>query len=274
MEKGVPIRAISRSINVLQAINHHGSLSLMEIAREAGVPYPTACRIVQTFAHEGLIEREPARKRYRVTELALTLSLGYRDHGDLVSRARSHITALTKKIVWPVSLTTRVGSKMMVRDSTHAETSLTFSNYYPGYTLPILECASGIAYLAFLNEDERQGVIRGLNLGAQKSFTLSLVEHGKLLSDVRKCGYATRGRNPFTANPGMTSSIAVPVFQNEKVVGSVAIIFFSTAITMDEALSRYLDDLKSTAQNISVDLSQKANRRKETAPRAKKSAAA
>jgi IclR family mhp operon transcriptional activator len=69
MEKGVPIRSISRCISVLQAINRAGDLSLMEIAKRAKVPYPTACRIVQTLLHEKLIEREPTRKHYRPTAL-------------------------------------------------------------------------------------------------------------------------------------------------------------------------------------------------------------
>jgi IclR family mhp operon transcriptional activator len=55
MEKGVPIRSISRAIAVLQAINRQGSMSLMGIAKTAEVPYPTACRIVQTLLFEGLI---------------------------------------------------------------------------------------------------------------------------------------------------------------------------------------------------------------------------
>ena len=46
MEKGVPIRSITRSIAALKAINRHGSLSMMEIAKASQVPYPTACRIV------------------------------------------------------------------------------------------------------------------------------------------------------------------------------------------------------------------------------------
>jgi len=61
-EKGVPIRSISRCLAALIAINKHGSLTMMEIARAAGVPYPMACRTVQTLLHEGMIEQEPARK--------------------------------------------------------------------------------------------------------------------------------------------------------------------------------------------------------------------
>jgi IclR family transcriptional regulator, mhp operon transcriptional activator len=77
MEKGVPIRAISRGLAVLQAVNKHGGLTMMEIAQLSEVPYPTACRIVQTLLHEGMLEREAGRKRYRATASVLTLSSGF-----------------------------------------------------------------------------------------------------------------------------------------------------------------------------------------------------
>jgi IclR family transcriptional regulator, mhp operon transcriptional activator len=85
MEKGVPIRAISRGLAVLQTVNQHGSLTMMEIAQTSRVPYPTACRIVQTLLHEGMLEREPGRKTYRATSLVLTLASGYM--GGLVENA-------------------------------------------------------------------------------------------------------------------------------------------------------------------------------------------
>ena len=102
MEKGVPIRSITRSIAALKAINRHGSLSMMEIAKSAEVPYPTACRIVQTLLYEGLIEQEPARKRYRPTALVQTLATGFQHDDELVRIARPHIVALTARVGWPV----------------------------------------------------------------------------------------------------------------------------------------------------------------------------
>ena len=111
------------------------SLSLMDIARAVDLPYPTAFRIIQTLIHEGLIECEPTRKHYRVTELVQSLSLGYQDGGKLVSAARPHIVELTRRFSWPVSVVTHVGQSMVVRDSTHTLTSLTFFNYSPGYLM-------------------------------------------------------------------------------------------------------------------------------------------
>jgi IclR family transcriptional regulator, mhp operon transcriptional activator len=77
MEKGVPIRAISRGLAVLQAVNAHGALTMMEISNLSEVPYPTACRIVQTLLHEGMLEREPGGKHYRASAKVLSLSSGF-----------------------------------------------------------------------------------------------------------------------------------------------------------------------------------------------------
>ena len=254
MERGVPIRAVSRSIAVLQCINRHGSLSLMEIARCVALPYPTTFRIIQTLLHEGLVECEPARKHYRATQLVQTLSVGYRENGKLLMRARPHIVALTRKVCWPLSLVTHVGQSMMVRDSTHSETSLSFCNYEPGYTLPLLECASGHAYLAHVPDADRLSMLAGLEALDRRSHMLEMFKGDKLVQRIRDDGYATCDRNPHSAVPGKTSSIGVPVFEGARVVGAVSLVFFASAMPMAEAVRRYAEDLKACVAAISEEL--------------------
>ena len=188
MEKGVPIRAITRGLSVLQAINRGGSITMMEIARTSRVPYPTACRIVQTLLHEGMIEREPARKRYRATALVQSLASGFHDDSRLVAIARPHIDTLCDRLLWPISITSRVGAHMMVRDSTHTKTSLTLNNYYPGFTLPIMECSSGKAYMAFCSDAEREHLIEGLRTieGAAERMATLLLSNDSLLKEIRR----------------------------------------------------------------------------------------
>src|SRR3546814_15807001 len=118
LERGIPIRSISRAIAVLQAINRGGSLTMMEIARASAVPYPTACRIVQTLLHEGLAERESARKRYQPTALAQTLAHGFQGHGARVEAPRPPIAALTPHIGWPTPLTIHDASSLVGRAAT------------------------------------------------------------------------------------------------------------------------------------------------------------
>ncbi len=259
MEKGVPIRSISRSIAALKAINRQGSLSMMEIARASAVPYPTACRIVQTLLYEGLIEQEPARKRYRATAMVQTLAAGFQHDDRLVDAARPHIVALTERVGWPVSIAVRVGRNMMLRDSTHARTSLTFEQYYPGFTLPILDSASGKLSMAFAPDEERATLLKWMYVSQDidpaylKTAAISLD-----VEKIRALGYATQGRNHFNLTPGKTSSIAVPIFLNGTFEAAMTMVFFVNAMKLDEAIDRYLGDLKATAAAISLTLSDTA----------------
>ena len=251
MEKGVPIRSISRSISVLQAINRHRSLSMMAISRQAGVPYPTACRIVQTLIHEGLIDQEPARKRYRATALVQSLAHGYQPESELSDVARPHLRTLTSQIGWPVSLTVRVGTHMVVRDSTHAETALTFERYYPGFTLPLLECASGRVCLAHMAGEELDSMMRWVSLaGEDDALNYRVYEAVNTLEKIRSEGFAAVGWGRHNRTPGKTSSIAVPIFREGRFAASLTMIYFSASMKQSIAIERYVNTLKSSAESI------------------------
>jgi IclR family mhp operon transcriptional activator len=257
MEKGVPIRSISRSIAALKAINRHGSLSMMEISKASEVPYPTACRIVQTLLYEGLIEQEPARKRYRPTAMVQTLAHGFQQDDRLVKAARPHIVELTRRFGWPVSIATRVGRNMMLRDSTHANTSLTFEQYYPGFTLPILDSASGKLSMAFAPEEERLMILKWMRVSQEIDLQYLATAQASLdVERIRRQGYAVQGRNHFNLTPGKTSSIAVPIFRNGVFEAAMTMVFFVTAMKLEVALESYLEELKSAASLISHDLSE------------------
>ena len=259
MEKGVPIRSISRSIAALKAINRHGSLSMMEISKASEVPYPTACRIVQTLLYEGLIEQEPARKRYRPTAMVQTLAHGFQQDDRLVKAARPHIVELTRRFGWPVSIATRVGRNMMLRDSTHANTSLTFEQYYPGFTLPILDSASGKLSMAFAPEEERLMILKWMRVSQEIDLQYLATAQASLdVERIRRQGYAVQGRNHFNLTPGKTSSIAVPIFMNGVFEAAMTMVFFVTAMKLDVALETYLEELKAAAILISHDLSEGA----------------
>ncbi len=261
MEKGVPIRSVARSFAVLRAINRAGSLSMTDIAQLSRVPYPTACRIVQTLLFEGIIEREPTRKHYRPTALVQTLSNGYQDHSRVAAAARPHIVALTKEHLWPVLVATRVGYNMMVRDSTHCLTSLSLNNYHPGDTFPLLECASGRAYMAYADDEERAGILESIREAGHEidPHTLSLLQSGVLLEEVRRAGFATRGRNRFTNTPGKTSSISAPIFEGGKVCGAVTLVFIASSMKLEVAERRYGDSIIATARTITAELEGTAN---------------
>ena len=84
-----------------------------------------------------------------------------------------------------------------------------------------------------------------------------LTSNERMLDDIRARGFATQARNAYTATPGKTSSIAVPLFQNNQVAGALALIFFASAVSMAEAEGRFVAALQETARAISAELAQK-----------------
>lgn len=252
MYNAVPIRSVSRTISVLQAINRHGSLSMMAIAKNELLPYPTAYRIVQTLLHEGLIEQEPTRKHYRPTALVQSLANGYESQGRLVDCAGPVIRALTREVGWPVFVTEQVGARMVVRDATHAETTLTYAPCHPGFSVPLVTSATGEALLAYLAEEELDHVIRWHDPSVRRMDSRASTELKQRLAQIREDGYSAK---PCLNNDSNRSaSIAAPVLDNGKIRAVVTLIYFQSAMKESVAVERYADAVKSVAGQIGKQL--------------------
>lgn len=250
------IRSLARSIHVIQAINRHGSLALTEIARATGIPFPTAYRIVNTLIEEGLIEREPTRKRYRPTALIQSLACGFQNHDRLVNVARPIMTEFTQKYHWPLSVVTRVGNKMVVRYHTSWHTTLTFNNYYPGWQVPLLASASGQVYIAFAEDHIQESLLSQANVmeGVSDPFILKEFQSGRACQRIRDAGYATVSKAHFSANPGKTSSLAVPLFEGGELVGSLALVFFANGMSLEKAAEDFFGAIEDVAGRIDEEL--------------------
>lgn len=256
MSDQTSIRLIARALDVLRVINRLGAPSMVEIAKAVELPYPTTLRIVRALIEEGVIEREPTRKRYRATPLILGLSYGFQTHDALVVAARPHIVALTEQVHWPASIVTRVGRHMVVRDSTSTRTTMTFSHYYPGWQVPLVQSASGRVYLANLSPTEREKLIADVELSGTEGeiHTLRAFESTGQAEEIRQQGYAAAIRTDYSANPGRTSSFSVPIFQGEELLGALTLVFFASAMSIDDAVANYLQAVRETAVLIGEEM--------------------
>lgn len=252
IENGSPIRSVSRSISVLRTINAHGSLSMMDIARYEALPYPTAFRIVQTLVHEGLIERERERKHYRPTALVQSLASGY-VQTTMRELAQPHLSALTREVGWPIFLSARVGTRMVVRTSTHHETTLTFDLCEPGTTIPLISSATGHVWLAALPEDHVRDLVRwGVGPEGVGALAVDIDALFETLSKVRALGYAAR---PCMNNrPNRTASIAVPAFRDGRIEAVLTLTYFATAMKDNTALERYVEPMLKAAEAVTAAL--------------------
>lgn len=246
------MRSLSRGLAVLKIINQHGSMSLMDISRTCDMPYPTASRIVQTLVLEGLIERDLRKKWYRATGLVRALAQGYREKARVADIALPLIENLTQKIGWPVTIATRVGPNMVVETSTHRMTSMCYYDPEPGFSLPMLECSAGLAYLSFISDEKFDSLMATLRLleADKPEYIVDLLTEGSLRHQIRAHGFATQANVQPTPQPGKTSSISLPLFAGGAVVATMTVTFFAASMRMAEAVSRHIADLRQTAAEI------------------------
>lgn len=258
MEKGVPIRSVSRALAMLRQINRDKTMTMKELAAAVDVPYPTAVRLVQTLTHEGYVERQENGRTYQVTGLTKSLSCGIDHPEEMVRIARPYIIALTERTGWPISIARRVGAFMVIQDSTHSLTTLALSEYNPGFALPVHASASGLLYLAYCKPKARSQILASL----QNQFTNN--RSGELLllpsaddpkyEQVLQDGFALYQSNLFTKDKGKTSSLAVPIIENGEFVGALVLVFFVAAMKSEEAIAKYVPSLKDAAQKIADEL--------------------
>lgn len=252
---GIPIRSVSRAFQVLQIINQLGNPTIMEVKEASKLPYPTVFRMIMTLQHDGLIECEPSRKRYRPTELVWSLVTGFQQEDLLVARSREHLVRLTSELHWPVALSVRVGDRMIIKDSTHTLTTQTFNNYYPGYMLPILDSAAGKCFVAFCPDEERRNIFASIEkYGDENShWWLNIVNNDDYLGTIRQQGFATHARSAPTSG-GRTAAIAVPIMIKDSVKACLVLVFFHSAMDMARAAESFYEPLRRTADDITASL--------------------
>lgn len=246
------VRSIRRGIEVLQAINKLGSGRLVDIAGATNIPYPTVCRIVETLEDINLIEREQGRRYYRPTALVQSLALGFQEGDQLVRAAQPIISELCNNVGWPITIGTRVGNAMMIRASTHRETTLTYKIYYPGYTLPLLESAIGKATVSFCSDCERSDIRKSLRKSEVNDPLTSLYLHDEaaFVEPYRAAGYAYHSDSESIKNPKKTASLSVPIFRNGIMKGALGLVYFSTAMGTQDAADKYLELMQTAAGDI------------------------
>lgn len=255
METDKSIRSISRSLAILQTVNRFGAVHLNDIADTTSIPYQTAYRIVQALVQEGMLVREPHGRMYRVTALVKSLSNGFEDESLLETVCAEPIAELTKTILWPVIVASRVGDVMIVRSSTTDMTSLSYRNYRAGHTMPLLHSTSGLAHLAFAEPDDLHTILEGLRL-SQSPFAGygQSREFADTLRQVRADGYAVQKFNFGAPATGKIASLSVPLFETTKSPAALTMIFFASAMSTEEAVRRYVGPIRQTAQAISARL--------------------
>lgn len=240
-----PVRALQRGLLVMQALSQSKEATAAQLAGHVGIPRPTVIRILETLEDMGFIERSASTGHWRLTHRCRTLSDGYNDEAWVRECAIPEIERLGREILWPVDLMVFQNYRMIVRESTHRFSPFSIVGGIVGTTLSMLETSSGRAWLAFCSPSERQEILAHLAATEKSGFDDTTV--GRMIAQTVKQGYGLRSREIYKE----TSSLSVPIFARERLQAVLTVVWFASALSVDEAVRRFLDPARDSAALIS-----------------------
>jgi len=244
-----PIRALLRGLEVLHVLNQHNGATVSEVAAAIDLPRTTTYRILETLCVAGYAYRAASDERYRLTIMVRGLSDGFDDEAWVTQIARPYMYDLCREIVWPVAIATLSGSSMLVRQTTDHESPLAVEKRGPGFRIPLLSSASGLAYLAFCPKEQRDTLLEVLSKSKKESDKAARNKSKvyEVLLETRKRGYAVSRRERRVSDE---ISISVPIFAEERLLATLTTRFSMTAVEMAEAEKRFVPRVRAVAQAI------------------------
>lgn len=252
------VQGLSRGLSILRTISlsANGWASIAELSAATGLHRTTVRRMLETLQAEGYVRRSASDDSYRLNQKVRQLSDGFTDDEWISEVANPILGELLQKVVWPSDLSTLDGDCMLVRETTHRFSPLSFHRAMIRQRMPILFTSAGRAYLAYCSEEERQQILQLLVAGndEQASFARNRVLVGQMLEKVRRQGYATNEGE--WSLQSKIAAIALPVRHKEHVLAAINVVFLKKAVGIAEAAERLLPHLRAAVEKIETRLNE------------------
>jgi IclR family pca regulon transcriptional regulator len=188
---GYRVEALAKGLRVLSLFDEQrSSWRVSDLAVAAGLPMPTAYRVVMTLTSEGYLDHLP-NGEYRPGVRTLTLGMAALRSLDLVGIATPKLTDLGQRMGETVNLAVLGGDRVLylvrLRNS-----DLVTANIQVGSTLPAVHTSIGKLLLAYLDEADLEARITEASFSANSgpNAKLSLAELRQELRVIRDQGWA------------------------------------------------------------------------------------
>ncbi|MBN3751494.1 DNA-binding transcriptional regulator [Paraburkholderia sp. Tr-20389] len=248
------VRGLARGLQVLKALNamENGRATSQQIAEITGLHRTTARRLLETLMEEGYVRRSNSDDSFRLTLSVRALSEGFTDTERIATVAPPVMGQLLQRVAWPSDLTTPDGDAMIIRETTHRFSQLSFHRAMVGRRLPILLTAAGRAYFAMCPDEEREDILELLRSGAGGDEQQALAKNDalvrQLVKRVRDDGFGSN-HGDWTAQAKI-GAVAVAIVADDRVLASLNIVFLSRAVSLADATRRYVPELQKAAADM------------------------
>ncbi len=235
------VRGLTRGLLLLNTLNRlDGGACVGKLAELTGLHRTTVRRLLETLQEEGYVRRSESDDSFRLSMKVRELSEGFRDEQWISQLAAPLLAELLQEVHWPTDICTLDVDAMVIRETTHRFSRLSFHRSMVGRRLPLLLTATGLAYLAFCPDAKRDD--------EEGRLARNPVALDNLLRRTRRLGY---GENYGSWNSEeRIASIAVPICGEQRIYGCLNLVYVARAMTIEQAAQRYLAALQRVAATI------------------------
>jgi IclR family mhp operon transcriptional activator len=253
-----PVNSVIRAIDLLEALNRRPISTVDDLYGQTGIPKPSIVRLLQTLESRGLVRHAKQHGAYFLTSHVRTLSSGYHSEPRLIEAAAGLLDEMTRKVKWPLAIAVPDSGAMVIRYSTIPLSPLSLLHSSLGLRLSLATRALGKAYLAFCDASEQETLITLLRKSRDPEDALALDDHAlrTMLKQTFARGLATRDPRVRT----VSNTLAVPVYEQERVVATVGLTFFASAMEPEVAIKQFRSDLFTLSRAISARLETQTDR--------------
>lgn len=245
------VQGLMKGMNLLYALNRlNGGARIADLATLTGMHRTTVRRLLETLIHEGYVRCSESDDSYWLERKVRDLSEGYRDEEWVSALAAPLLSELLHEVNWPTDLTTLDGDCMVIRETTHRYSRLSFHRSMVSRRLPLLFTASGRAYLAYCPDSERKELLAMLAVrgGGEGKLARDNAYINKLISETRGKGYGANYKE--WTNESRFAAIALPITHRQRVYGCLGLVYMAKAMSTEVAAERYLGALEKVIAKI------------------------
>lgn len=251
--RGANVQSVVRAFELLAELNRHRVSTIAQLHDAVDLPKPTIVRLLKTLASMGYVTNDKRQGGYLVTSGVQELSSGY--HGDplVVEAGRPWAVEFTRRHRWPIAIAVLDYDAVMIRCSTIPDSPISPFHATINMRLPILTRALGRAYIGFCSPSERDTLLSALAASKHPEDAIARNRSAamRIIEATKRAGYAMRATN---VEPRSSSTVAVPIRRDSRVLATIGMTYFRSAMRHQDLVKTYVPLLQECARNIEVSL--------------------
>lgn len=257
------IRSLERGLYVLEVLQSLRAATLNDLFRETGLPRATLIRILMTLKGRGLIWQRLVDGAYLPSYTLRRRGQNLDDVTHLVEVSSPILERLCETVKWPSILGVRRLFHMEVIETNMARAYFDYIPLGPvGFRVNMLRSATGRAYVAFCEPEEREEILAGLRQsphpGDARARDRAWVQ--TVLERTRANGYGLRAADfgghydkPRSEHDDGRDSIAVPIIvPGHGILGCINLTWLKKVASVEQIVADNLAALREASAATSA----------------------